>query len=128
MAKIIKVTGYLVDTWDCLSESEIELAAGEILGSKFDCIAKSFRADSRDIGEWDDNHRLNEISCTFEECERYFDKPAPAPAVVRCVECKHLVFSDCYIYIGECGKGHRGIVRPDDFCGYGERKDGGKNG
>ena len=42
--------------------------------------------------------------------------------VVRCKECKHLMFSDCY---GECGKGHMGIVRPDDFCSYGERKTNG---
>ena len=40
--------------------------------------------------------------------------------VVRCKDCKHLMFSDCY---GECGKGHMSIVSPDDFCSYGERKD-----
>ena len=39
--------------------------------------------------------------------------------VVHCKECKRLMFSDCY---GECGKGHMGIVRPYDFCSYGERK------
>lgn len=39
--------------------------------------------------------------------------------VVRCKDCKHLMFSDCY---GECGKGHMGIVRPYDFCSYGERR------
>lgn len=44
-----------------------------------------------------------------------------AVEVVRCRECKHLMFSDCY---GECGKGHMGIVSPDDFCSYGERKGG----
>ena len=43
-----------------------------------------------------------------------------AVEVVRCFECKHLIFSDCY---GECGKGHMGIVRPDDFCSYGEPKE-----
>lgn len=42
-------------------------------------------------------------------------------SVVRCRECKHLMFSDCY---GECGKGHMGIVRPNDFCSRGERKEG----
>ena len=42
-----------------------------------------------------------------------------AVEVVRCKDCKYLMFSDCY---GECGKGHMGIVRPDDFCSYGERK------
>ena len=51
-------------------------------------------------------------------------KTAPsidAVPVVRCKDCKYLMFSDCY---GECGKGHMGIVRPDDFCSRGERKEG----
>ena len=42
-----------------------------------------------------------------------------AVEVVRCKDCKYLMFSDCY---GECGKGHMGIVSPYDFCSYGERK------
>ena len=44
-----------------------------------------------------------------------------AVEVVRCKDCKYLMFSDCY---GECGKGHMGVVRPYDFCSYGERKEG----
>lgn len=40
-------------------------------------------------------------------------------AVVHCQDCKHVMFSDCY---GECGAGRMGIVSPDDFCSYGERK------
>lgn len=44
-----------------------------------------------------------------------------AVEVVRCRDCKHLMFSDCY---GECGEGHMGIVSPDDFCSYGRRKEG----
>ena len=46
-----------------------------------------------------------------------------AVPVVRCRECKYLMFSDCY---GECSKGHLGIVRQDDFCSRGERKEGDK--
>lgn len=42
--------------------------------------------------------------------------------VVRCKDCKHLMFSDFY---GECSIGHLGLVGPDDFCSRGERKDGG---
>lgn len=38
---------------------------------------------------------------------------------VRCKECKHLMFSDCY---GECAEGYRGIVQPDDYCKHGERR------
>lgn len=40
--------------------------------------------------------------------------------VVHCKDCKHLMFSDCY---GECGAARMGIVGPDDFCSYGERKE-----
>lgn len=40
--------------------------------------------------------------------------------LIRCKDCKYIMFSDCY---GECGAGNLGIVRPDDFCIRGERKD-----
>ena len=43
-------------------------------------------------------------------------------AVVHCKDCKHVMSSDCY---GECGAGRMGIVGPDDFCSYGERKNNG---
>ena len=38
---------------------------------------------------------------------------------VHCKDCQHLMFSDCY---GECSKGHRGIVKPDDTCEHGVKK------
>lgn len=38
--------------------------------------------------------------------------------VVRCKDCKYLIFSDCY---GECSKGYIGIVSPNDYCSRGER-------
>ena len=40
--------------------------------------------------------------------------------VVRCKECKYLMFSDFY---GECSKGYMGIVYPNGFCSHGERAD-----
>lgn len=52
-----------------------------------------------------------------------FAKTLPAAdvvEVVRCKDCKHLMFSDCY---GECSKAYLGIVSPWDFCSYGERKE-----
>lgn len=39
--------------------------------------------------------------------------------VVHCKDCKHLMFSDCY---GECSRSYMGIVSPNDYCSYGERK------
>lgn len=54
--------------------------------------------------------------------KRYVKRGPAVDAVipVRCKECKHLMFSDCY---GECRIGHMGIVQPDDFCSRGERKE-----
>ena len=38
--------------------------------------------------------------------------------VVRCKDCKHLIFSDFY---GECSK-YVKVVLPNDYCSYGERR------
>lgn len=44
--------------------------------------------------------------------------------VVRCEDCKHFLFSNEFSDMyGECSQAHMGIVRPDDYCSYGERKD-----
>lgn len=61
------------------------------------------------------NIPLSELVDTFADIPT-----ADVVEVVRCKDCKHLMFSDCY---GECAQAHMGIVRPDDFCSYGERKD-----
>ena len=39
--------------------------------------------------------------------------------VVRCKDCRYSMFSGDR---GECWQGPLCIVRPDDFCSYGERK------
>ena len=72
------------------------------------------------------------------ECEKYFydhlddyniisamnaieEMPAAdVMPVVRCKDCKYLMFSDCY---GECSRSYLGIVRPDCYCCYGEKKE-----
>lgn len=43
----------------------------------------------------------------------------PTIDIVFCKDYKHLEISGCY---GECGKGYLGIVRPDCYCCYGERR------
>ena len=44
-----------------------------------------------------------------------------AEPVVHCSDCLYLMFSDCY---GECKRGYLGgVVRPDDYCSRGERKE-----
>ena len=49
------------------------------------------------------------------------DYCSSADKIVYCKDCKHLMFSDCY---GECAEAHKGIVQPDDYCSYGERREG----
>ena len=44
----------------------------------------------------------------------------PTIDIVLCKDCKRLEISGCY---GECGKGYLGIVRPDCYCCYGERRE-----
>ena len=40
---------------------------------------------------------------------------------VKCKECEYLMFSD---FEGECRKGYKGIVKPNDSCGRGIRRVG----
>lgn len=62
----------------------------------------------------------------YVDAKQIADAPTvDAVEVVRCKDCKYLMFSDCY---GECGKGYMGIVSPYDFCSYGEQKEGADNG
>lgn len=46
-------------------------------------------------------------------------RPTPHKETVYCKDCENLMFSDCY---GECAKAHKGIVRPDDTCEHGIRR------
>lgn len=57
----------------------------------------------------------------FELVDNFAEIPsADVVEVVRCKNCKYLMFSDFY---GECSKGYMGIVYPNDFCSHGERAD-----
>lgn len=51
-----------------------------------------------------------------------------APPVVRCKDCKHsgglMGRPPFMFYICTCAEGLTGAVRDENFCSYGERKDG----
>ena len=59
------------------------------------------------------------IDIMTDKCE-YYTNAADVQPVVQCKNCKYLEISGCY---GECGKGYLGIVRPDCYCCYGERRE-----
>ena len=64
----------------------------------------------------------SEIEAWNRRAEAVKEQPAAdVVEIVRCKDCKHLMFSGCY---GECKRNHLGIVRPDDFCSRGKRKEG----
>ena len=75
--------------------------------------------------EYIEREELNDMLEDFCVNESFYDVLQTIPAadvapVVRCKDCKYLEISGCY---GECGKGYLGIVRPDCYCCYGERRE-----
>lgn len=68
--------------------------------------------------DWLENGENEYVYDTNAVLESIDEQPTvDAVEVVRCKDCKHLMFSDMY---GECGRGYMGIVSPDDFCSYGK--------
>lgn len=68
---------------------------------------------------WIDGHDCVLSATNFKEVTHWMPLPEPPKEDVCCKDCKHLMFSGCY---GECAKGHKGIVNPNDTCGNGVRK------
>lgn len=67
----------------------------------------------------------DELVCdTCKRALKYIDelevKLADTKSIVHCGNCKYLEITGCY---GECGKGYLGIVRPECYCCYGERRE-----
>lgn len=65
---------------------------------------------------------LDNLAEGFTEADRVIREmpTVDAEVVVRCKDCKHEFGGSCII----CGFQKR---KPDDFCSYGEKKDGGDN-
>ena len=76
-------------------------------------------------------HFINGIETVLEYAEQL--PTVDAEVVVRCKDCKHYRNHPnglCYLHTEpkENARGHSGnavCVEPEDFCSYGERKDGG---
>lgn len=76
-------------------------------------------------------HFINGIESVMEYAEHL--PTVDAEVVVRCKDCKHYRNHPnglCYLHTEpkENARGHSGnavCVEPEDFCSYGERKDGG---
>ena len=66
MAKIYKISGYVIDVNDEWNENELRWLLEN------DVTIKHFKAEDVDIGEWYDGHPLNYCNSPIEDCEKYF--------------------------------------------------------
>ena len=88
MAKLFKLTAYLVDPVDEFDTDSLEDCI--IYCTQNDLNLRHTGIESVDIGEWDDDHPLNYIDCPKAEFEKYFNEaqleiesPVPAPKVMH---------------------------------------------
>lgn len=79
-----------------------------------ECPAKEYNLECSDVLKF---NALKLINRQKAEIERLYT--TDVVPVVRCKECKHLEITGCY---GECSKGYLGIVRPECYCCYGEKR------
>ena len=70
IAKVFKISAYLVDPVDEFNESSLEDCL--IYCTQNDLSLRHMKVDSVDIGEWDDNLLINRFDCPKTEFEKYF--------------------------------------------------------
>lgn len=70
MAKLFKISAYLVDFNDTFDESNLEDYLIWRLQKYLDI--DHIHLVSADIGEWHDDHPINNINCPEAEYEKYF--------------------------------------------------------
>lgn len=70
MAKIYKLTAYLIDSNDTFDESNLEDYLIWRLRDELDI--EHIQLAGADLGEWDDDLPLNMYRCPKEEFEKYF--------------------------------------------------------
>lgn len=70
MAKLFKLTAYLVDFNDTFDESNLEDYLIWRLRDELDI--DHIHLSSADIGEWHDDHPINNYNCHEVEYEKYF--------------------------------------------------------
>lgn len=73
MAKIFKISGYLVDP---IGDYQVDYLKQDIETS-YDMIGQHVHVEEADIGKWDDESPLNYDNCDLAECEKYFKRKVP---------------------------------------------------
>ena len=70
MAKVFKISAYIVDPMDEFNESSMEDCL--VYCTQNDLSLEHIKVDGVDIGEWDDDLPINKVSCPMTEFEKYF--------------------------------------------------------
>lgn len=73
MAKIFKISGYLVDP---VGDYQADYLRRDI-SAGYDMIGQHIHVEEASIGEWDDESPLNYDNCDLAECEKYFKRKVP---------------------------------------------------
>ena len=73
MAKIFKVSGYLVDP---IGDYPVDYLKRDIETS-YDMIGQHIHVEEADIGKWNSESSLNYDNCDLADCEKYFKRKVP---------------------------------------------------
>lgn len=82
MAKIHKISGYLVDPNCDYSEEELKL----FMEKRLDGVFQQLHIDTAEIGDWEEDNPLNYRNCDLAECEKWFIKESTKGRKERLVE------------------------------------------
>lgn len=73
MAKIFKISGYLVDpVGDHTLEDVKDFINGSLYAVLMNIVTRHLHLQERDIGKWDENLPISQKNCDLYECEKYF--------------------------------------------------------
>lgn len=76
MAKIHKISGYVVDIDETFNVEDLKYAL-EVM----EFFTQQLHVETANIGEWNDDNPLNYLNCDLAECEKYFPKASTVDAV-----------------------------------------------
>ena len=74
MAKIFKVSGYIVDV---NGDSNVDEVIAEVSSGFDGMINQHIHVEEADIGKWNDESPLNYDNCDLADCEKYFKRKVP---------------------------------------------------
>ena len=74
MAKIFKISGYLVDVEGDIDASDV---VAEISFGLDGMINQHIHVEEADIGRWSDENPLNYGNCDLAGCEKHFKRKVP---------------------------------------------------